>query len=329
MDLLKIFKKEKVPRKINLGDSLEGFYGKHRSGWLYALKSIECLHHRRGILFDGFIERTFNWGPKAPKAHKKPWIGVIHVPPNIPAWFGGDQSNHSIFQTPEWQESLPLCRGLFVLSNYHKKNLENTLQLPINSLVHPTETPEIKWDWQRFQANQDKKILQIGWWQRKLHTIYRLQVKNYKKIFIKITYADVDGIMAIERKHLEQQGLFNEAMYDTVSVTSFLPDQEYDSTLSENIVIADLYDSSANNLVIECIVRNTPILLNPLESTVEYLGEDYPLYFNSLEEAAQKADDFNLIHQAHRFLADHPIKEKLTGDYFRDSFINSPIYRDL
>ncbi|GAG25573.1 unnamed protein product, partial [marine sediment metagenome] len=79
----------------------------------------------------------------------------------------------------------------------------------------------------------------------------------------------------------------------------------------------------------ECIVRNTPILINPIEAIVEYLGEDYPFYFNSLEEAAQKAENFDLVYKAHRYLIDHPIKKKLTGEYFRESFINSSIYRSL
>ncbi|GAG20838.1 unnamed protein product, partial [marine sediment metagenome] len=139
MSLFKIFKYEKLkkpgktPRKINLNDSLEAFYGKHRSGWLYALKSIKSLHNKKGILFDSFIERTFNWHPKGIRSHREPWIGVIHVPPNIPAWFS-DQSNDKIFETSVWKESYPYCKGLFTLSEYHKKSLEKKLDIPIDSL---------------------------------------------------------------------------------------------------------------------------------------------------------------------------------------------------
>jgi hypothetical protein len=331
-----IFIKEKlkkssddVPKKINLHDSLNAFYGKHRSGWFYALKSIKSLHNKKGVFFDSFIERTFNWSPEGIESHREPWIGVIHVPPNVPGWFCGDQSNDKIFETNAWKESYPYCKGLFTLCEYHKKNLENKISVPVNTLLHPTETPELKWSWDRFESNKEKKIVQIGWWLRKLHTIFQLPVKKYKKIFIKITYADVDGVMAIERDILKKEGVFKEEMYNTAAVVSFLPDGEYDCLLSENIVIANLYDSSANNLLIECIVRNTPILINPIEAIVEYLGEDYPFYFNSLEEAAQKAENFDLVYKAHRYLIDHPIKKKLTGEYFRESFINSSIYRSL
>jgi hypothetical protein len=59
---------------------------------------------------------------------------------------------------------------------------------------------------------------------------------------------------------------------------------EYDELLSQNIVFVDLFDASANNTVLECIVRRTPIIVNRLEGVVEYLGEDYPLYFSELSE---------------------------------------------
>ena len=62
---------------------------------------------------------------------------------------------------------------------------------------------------------------------------------------------------------------------------------------------------------------------------VEYLGRDYPFYFNSLEEAARKAENMDLVHETHRYLVNHPLKYKLTGDYFRESFVHSAIYQSL
>jgi hypothetical protein len=62
---------------------------------------------------------------------------------------------------------------------------------------------------------------------------------------------------------------------------------------------------------------------------VEYLGEDYPFYFSSMEEAAHKAEDFDLVYQAHQYLLNHPIKEKLTGEYFLKSFVDSEIYQSI
>jgi hypothetical protein len=77
------------------------------------------------------------------------------------------------------------------------------------------------------------------------------------------------------------------------------------------------------------VARDTPLLINPIEAVVEYLGPDYPFYFSSLEEAAAKAEDPDLIVRTHLFLRRHPLKEKLTGEHFLDSFTRSDIYRSL
>jgi hypothetical protein len=316
-------------RKIDLTDQIDGFYGQHRSGWPYALSLMSSLNNPRGTLLDSFIERTFCWHPDGPRAYERPWIGFIHVPPNLPDWFQKEQSNDHIFNTDLWKKSFPFCKGLFTLSAYHRKSLERKLDIPINNLVHPTETPKLKWTRAAFEANREKKIVQVGWWLRRLHTIYRLPTERYRKIFLRVTHADLATLLEHEREILIKEGSFNDTMYRSAETVTHMPNDAYDRLLSENLVIIDLYDSSANNTVIECIVRNTPLLVNPIEPVIEYLGPDYPFYFNSIEEAAAKAADSALIYRTHEYLCDHPIKKKMTARYFLKSFATSPIYESL
>lgn len=315
--------------KINLCDQLIISYGPHRSGWLYAINSIKELHNPQGILFDSFIERTFTWNLNRIKPHLVPWIGVTHVPPGVPKWFLYEQTNESIFKTEAWQKSLPYCKGLFTLSRYHKKYLEKKVEIPVNDLFFATKTPKIKWTWEKFKCNPEKKIIQVGWWLRKLHTIFQLRTSKYKKIFLRVNHRLLDDIILKEREILERENSFNESMYQTAKTLSFLSNKKYDKLISENIVLLNLYDSSANNLISECMVRNTPILVNPLEAVLEYLGDDYPLYFNSMEEASKKAEDWDLIYEAYQYLLNHPSKEKLRGEYFLKSFKESRIYKNI
>lgn len=322
---------EKYEKKVNLSDLLNVHFGRHRSGWSYTMRNLKSLHNPRGILLDAWIERTFCWHPEGIKPHLQPWIGFIHVPPQIPEWFSYKQINEVIFNSEAWEKSLPYCRGLFTLSNYHKKHLEKKFEFPIDNLIFPTEIPGIKWNWDRFTANKEKKIVQVGWWLRKLHAVYQLPLSRaqYKKIFLSVEHKDLQGLMRKEREILLNEGTFNDDMYETAEIVTYLPNSDYDKLLGENIIFVCLYDASANNTVIECIVRNTPILINPLEAVKEYLGEDYPLYYDSLEEAAEKAVNLDLIYKTHQYLIDHSIKPKLTGKYFLESFANSPIYSNL
>ena len=102
---------------------------------------------------------------------------------------------------------------------------------------------------------------------------------------------------------------------------------DYDILLSENLVFVYLYDAIANNTLIECLARATPILVNPLPAVVEYLGLEYPMYFSNLSEAAEKALDMSSILETHNYLKNWEVREKLRGEYFLHSVKESKIYQ--
>ena len=66
---------------------------------------------------------------------------------------------------------------------------------------------------------------------------------------------------------------------NNVKYLSYLINDDYDHMLSENIVFLHLVEVAACNVIIECIVRNTPVLVNKIPGTVELLGTDYPLFY--------------------------------------------------
>jgi hypothetical protein len=76
---------------------------------------------------------------------------------------------------------------------------------------------------------------------------------------------------------------------------------DYDKLLTNNIVFMDLYDAAANNAIVECIVRNTPIIVNKIPGIVDYLGEKYPLYYNTLDEIPRLLTE-ETIFNAHQYL---------------------------
>lgn len=99
-----------------------------------------------------------------------------------------------------------------------------------------------------------------------------------------------------------------------------LSNDDYDNFLSENIAVIYLYDSSVNNSIIECIARGTPILTNPHPAVIEYLGENYPLYYNNVKECQDKMYNMDLLYQAHLYLLQDNIRQKVHIDFFLSSF---------
>jgi len=118
---------------------------------------------------------------------------------------------------------------------------------------------------------------------------------------------------------------FYEATKTTVQSINFIETQDndqYDVLLSENIVFLNLVDASAVNTIIECIVRNTPIIVNKHPAVVELLGPKYPLYFSDPCDVYSLLESTNIIKRAHRYLK-RLDKTKLSIDYFLKTFVDA------
>jgi len=71
--------------------------------------------------------------------------------------------------------------------------------------------------------------------------------------------------------------------------------EEYDRIVKQNVVIVDLWAATANNAVLEAIALNAPFLITRLNSTTQYLGDEYPLFFSDFDELQALLDDEELL----------------------------------
>lgn len=335
----------------------------HRSGWRDAMRSLHPLHNADGVLFEGFIDEPFaiqhprsgiRSGPGLLEALRRrtydgrltseelhvvpftePWVGFLHNPPDMPRWFHYDKAPQTIFAKPVWQESLRHCRGLFTLSEYLANWLRQATGKPVSALIHPTVQPSVSFSVDRFLANPDKRIVQAGWWLRSLSAIFRLPLGSnplgYRKLRLVPNFAA--GADAHLRELLGREctalGITVDPGVSDVETCAHIPNDAYDDLLAENIVFVELYDASANNTVVECIARATPLLINPLPAVVEYLGERYPLYYTDLADAAAKAMDVGRLRAAHEYLLGCDTRDKLDLGCFRRSVEASEVYQQL
>jgi hypothetical protein len=227
--------------------------------------------------------------------------------------------------------------------------------VPIHALIHPTEDVRQKFSFKKFSENKNKKVIQIGGWLRDVYSIYSLQV-NYKLLNIKkciLPGKDFGNYVKPKGFNVKQllnnqkgNGLtnnicqvattknicqasnnkfiaglikfFNET-YHTVTVLPLLSNNDFDDLLSRNIVFLNLINASASNTVMECIIRNTPIIINRIEAIEEILGCDYPLFYDNLAEAGSMVTNIELIKKGHMFLKKMD-KTCLSIDTFMDDF---------
>jgi GR25 family glycosyltransferase involved in LPS biosynthesis len=324
--------------KINLRGQYS--YNHHRSGWGFVLDLLADYHREDATVMDTWLERTFAWEkPKNSQLrlipYREPWVGIFHHPPNTPNWFSESATPYTIIQSKEFQDSLSMCKGLYVLSKYHADFLKCFIKtVPIEVLYYPTETAGVKFDFGKFINNNNKKVVNIGYWLRKLSSIYQLDVDQgiYQKIRLLppttwVPSHTVETILNIEASFRKTS--LSDDMIRSVIDVRYMANEDYDELLSKNILFIDLYDASANTCVVECIARGTPILINPLPAIVEYLGEDYPFYFSNLGEASKKLKNLSLIKQTHEYLVNSGISEKITDKYFIKTIRDGEIWKSL
>ena len=271
--------------------------------------------------------------------YTKPWIGFIHHTSglqNSSRELYSENCLENILSSQEFKLSLKKCKCLIVLSNYLKKYLETTAKIKTKIFVlnHPTEEPKLKFTMKNFKNNFDKKIIQIGGWLRNSYAIYELGINikklniskcilqgkdmdNYikpklfdlsettseiKNIIIQSNIKTTEICSVSTNKYIE--GLFSyiSSSYNQVHIIKHLDNDNYDKLLSNNIVFLNLINASACNTLIECVIRNTPIIINRLDAIIEVLGDKYPLFYDNMVEAGEFATDIKKINDAYEYL---------------------------
>ena len=293
----------------------------HRGGWnivKHKLKNMVNLNS--DILFLDMVDIHFLL--KTNEVINKKWFGFMHITPVTPSYVNWININ-TVFDNTNFVKSLKNCLYIITLSNYitnflKKKMLEiGYFNIQIFTIFHPTDIDVPLFDFNKYKKNKDKKIIQIGQQLRKVSSIYRLNT-SFKKVWL-TGFKDQKIATNILNNEINIFGHTNVNInsVDKKYITNY---HEYDELLSANIAFIDLFDAGANNAVVECIARNTPLIVNKLEGVVDYLGENYPLYFNNLDEVPNLLND-EKIEQAYNYLKDLN-KDYLNVNKFTKDFIN-------
>lgn len=222
--------------------------------------------------------------------------------------------------------------------------------IQIIKLFHPTQLLNIP-QWTPSNLSHPFRVVSIGAWYRNTWTLVRLDNSEhqYTKTLLKPKSADgyyppknFDELemMLIKANVVGSELALQDSEYSIfvknvinyyhplpvpiqdvmdmirqVDILETISNEDYDVLLTSSVVLIDLYEASAVNTVIECIARNTPILVNRHPAIVEYLGSDYPLYFesNNFNEIPNR----DQIIKAHEYLAStSSIKDQISSEKF-------------
>ena len=307
--------------KIRFEDS-PTYWKHHRGGWAYAFDTLRQLQAPDGVLCISAVEELI----VNDIAIKEPWVGFLHqVPRNTYKWY---PDLERLVANEHFLESLPFCRGLFVLTNTLKQYLVENISasVPVVSLLYPfTPFGDNMFSWDAFDSLSPKRVLFIGEFLRNYQALYDLKMpEGFQKCLIKPPDVNFDNLLDCNKQRIKIKD--NNSVH---LISDRISDDEYDSMLSSSIIFLNFFDVAASTTAIECIGRNTPLIVNRLPALEEYLGKEYPLFYETLEDAAALFLDKELLLKASQYLMTLPIKNKLTREYFLMRFASSSIYRSL
>jgi hypothetical protein len=370
--------------------------GIHRSGWQYVIDNLTPLLSPDGIWCDLFVERTFLMLSEQPSfiPYARPWVGFSH---------NTFDAQHSAFSAAallndaNFKASLANCKGLFVFGECMQQQWTSALTqigqaIPVTSLTHPTEFGATAFSASLFDANTNKRLVQIGAHMRDVYAIFRLDLGGATPVstadglalwksalngpLMQDVYQGVDIVQEIvtqppanapigdaavvpsaQQNIVSPMGELPDAVESadvqpvnpiicriskdsalssyvigaidllkqinaTVTILPTLADADYDALLSQNVAFLELFDATtAINTVLECIARNTPVLVNRLPATVELLGSDYPFFFDD-ESAVLSMLSSASIMAASGYLASMD-KQRFTIQHFLSDFQNA------
>ena len=315
-------------QKIRISD-LSSIHGHHRGGWKYVIgeilgqlsveDGIPCIPDVGDIVVEDKVKNL---------AQNGPWIGFAHQTPK--ANYPNFPDLERMVKDEAFLTALENCRGLYTLCTVVKEYLKNHLppSIPVCLLYYPCAPFEEKYlfDMTRYKENKEKKVLFIGEFMRKFQAIYDLQVPAHlKKILIKACDVDLDELYDVNCQRYDLQ------RNDSVELwQEQVSDEEYDKLLSENVAFLNMFDAGACTLLTECAARGTPLVINRLPAFEEYLGKDYPLFYDDMEEATKILSDDELLERGSKYLRDNQdLQVKLSSETFAQAFVNSAIYRAL
>jgi hypothetical protein len=306
---------------IQFKEKINNIHIEHRSGWNTIkeyFKNNNLYNNKSGLVFFDLLEAEFLWKTDYYCADK--WCGIIHCTQQTPTHL--DPLNVcNLFKNKNFIKSLDNCFLLITLSNYLKKYILTELtkinkSIKVEVLKHPVDKNCKLFNLNQYNLNNSKKIIQIGQQLRRLSSIYLLKLPStFSKLILTGTknMKRFKGLLNYENLNIDLDQI---KIYYTSSV------EEYDDLLSINIVFIHLYDSSANNAILECIIRNTPVIVNKIEAVVEYLGPNYPLYFENIDEVPEL---LNKIPDAYNYLVNMD-KSDLGINYFYKKLLTAINY---
>lgn len=257
-----------------------------RAGWSDICKKLKKSFHDSGSLVDMYTAYEYQVRDKV----KRPYIAFFHQVVS-----GYERSLEKILSSKTWKHNKKFFLGGFVFSKSQREYLENKkISRPIRQVMHPTQMKVKKWNLKSFLKNPT--LLHVGVHCRNIDFFLAVAKRRCQQ----------EKYVLLSAKERDYATYLTQYQWAGAKIQARLNKKEYNKVLTSSVVFINLSNAAANNIVLECIARGTPILINNVGGVEDYLGKIYPLYYSSRKHAEQIINklkrDPNILSHASAYL---------------------------
>jgi hypothetical protein len=274
----------------------------HYNGWSHIIEELQKKNplDESGVILDTFIDEKNYINVKNPAQYKilkqnphlslntkykellkdynTKWIGILHACEETPVQ--KHVTLYNFIESPWFSENKKFCSALITMSAHAADILKKITDVPIFYTYHPKVVEK------QFNIDlyfDDPIILHAGFHNRNFSKFAKFKTQIPKRINV------INQWFASYIKNCYQAN--NIQIYEANTVRVCLEkrtDNSYIDSLTKSVGFCYLYSTNANNAVLEHIMSHSPLIVNKLPAVVEYIGEDYPMFYENIEHDPDK-----------------------------------------
>ena len=288
----------------------------HFYGWGYIINELEKSIHfsRDGLTIHSFVDCVF-WPDKGRVLPDSDWIGFVHSAISGQPGRQQDYTLDNLLKHQSFVAAQDKCKALIVLTDHTRNYLRKQINIPIFKIDHPKFYTGKTFDVDRYISAP--RLRHSGFELRDVAKFFTAKTSIAKDIYI---------------GHMHNYDLIKrELSYHSISpkqcgvnaVYEFLNNKQYADQLISTIGFSCYYDCAASNAILEHIMSHSPLVVNRIPPIVEYLGEDYPMYYENISHNLdQHLLDKKFIQETSDYLKQRSQKKEFTIEYFCESINN-------
>jgi len=244
----------------------------HYFGWGYVVQQLisNIKLDPNGIVLDTWVDQK-NDKEQIELLTGNKWIGILHATPSKI----NNYSLDSFIDSEVFELSKDNCLFLITTSEHSKNHLSCLTNLPIRVLLHPKPDTGHYFDLDYYLSNPS--IRHSGFYARNIKSFI-----NFKTNIGKIIYSDREY-----RNHYYTNSLKG-SKSNVLYKSKYFKHCDYIDVFTKSVGFSFFDDCSASNSILEHIMSHTPLIVNRIPPVEEYLGKDYPLFLDCINDDNDK-----------------------------------------